>query len=103
MIAGTDPERGAVVDALGAVASHGGPTGLLTALRHAPVEGWSTLAGRMAATAGLDVRYGAEVRSVRSASSPLPRRAGGPPVHDRDGDPTTVGGRVEPTHPPGVL
>ena len=69
MIGGTDPERGAVVDALGAVASHGGPTGLLTALRHAPVEGWSTLAGRMAATAGLDVRYGAEVRSVRQDGS----------------------------------
>ncbi len=69
MIAGTDPERGAVVDALGAVASHGGPTGLLTALRHAPVEGWSTLAGRMAATVGLDVRYGAEVRSVRQDGS----------------------------------
>jgi monoamine oxidase len=64
MIGGTDPERGAVVDALGAIASHGGPSGLLTALRHAPVEGWSTLAGRMAATQGLQVRYGAEVRSV---------------------------------------
>ncbi|MDX6628976.1 MAG: hypothetical protein QOH00_1222, partial [Gaiellales bacterium] len=40
MIGGTDPERGAVIDALGAIAAHGGPTGLLTALRHAPVEGW---------------------------------------------------------------
>ena len=69
MIGGTDPERGAVVDALGAIASHGGPTGLLTALRHAPVEGWSTLAGRMAATAGLQVRYRAEVRSVRQDGS----------------------------------
>jgi len=64
MIGGTDPESGAIVDALGAIASHGGPTGLLTALRYAPVEGWSTLAGLMAATAGVDVRYGAEVRAV---------------------------------------
>ena len=65
MIGGTDPERGAVVDALAAVASHGGPTGLLTALRHAPVEGWSALAERLAATPGLDVRFGAEVRAAR--------------------------------------
>jgi monoamine oxidase len=64
MIGGTDPESGAIVDALGAIASHGGPTGLLTALRYAPVEGWSTLAGLMAATAGVEVRYGAEVRAV---------------------------------------
>ena len=69
MIGGTDPERGAVVDALGAIAAHGGPTGLLTALRHAPVEGWSTLAGRMAVTAGLQVRHAAEVRSVRQDDS----------------------------------
>jgi monoamine oxidase len=65
MIGGTDPERGAVVDALAAIAAHGGPSGLLTALRHAPVEGWSTLAERMARTAGLEVRRGAEVRAVR--------------------------------------
>lgn len=65
MIGGTHPERGAVVDALAAIAAHGGPTGLLTALRHAPVEGWSTLAECMAQAAGLVVRHGAEVRSVR--------------------------------------
>jgi monoamine oxidase len=65
MIGGTDPERGAVVDALAAIASHGGPSGLLTALRHAPVEGWSALAERLAASPGVRVRYGAEVRSVR--------------------------------------
>jgi monoamine oxidase len=63
MIGGTDPERGAVVDALAAIAGHGGPTGLLTALRYAPAEGWSTLAERMAA--GLDVRYGSAVTVLR--------------------------------------
>jgi monoamine oxidase len=63
MIAGSDPERGAVVDALSAIASHGGPAGLLTALRHAPAEGWSTLAERMASS--VEVLYGAELRSVR--------------------------------------
>jgi monoamine oxidase len=69
MIGGTDPERGAVVDALAAIAAHGGPTGLLTALRYAPVEGWSALAERMAETAGLRVQYGAELRSVRQDDS----------------------------------
>jgi monoamine oxidase len=62
MIGGTDPEHGAIVDALAAVAAHGGPTGLLTALRHAPAEGWSTLAWRMAETGGLRVHYDSEVR-----------------------------------------
>ncbi|HET6172345.1 MAG TPA: NAD(P)/FAD-dependent oxidoreductase [Gaiellales bacterium] len=67
MIGGTDPEHGAVVDALGAIAAHGGPTGLLTALRHAPVEGWSALAERMAQA--VEVRYGAQVRSARQDGS----------------------------------
>jgi monoamine oxidase len=65
MIGGTHPERGAVVDALAAIAAHGGSSGLLTALRHAPAEGWSALAERMAATAGVELRYGAELRSLR--------------------------------------
>jgi monoamine oxidase len=65
MIGGTHPERGAVVDALAAIAAHGGTTGLLTTLRHAPAEGWSALAERMAASAGVEVRYGAELRSLR--------------------------------------
>ena len=69
MIGGTDPERGAVVDALVAIAGHGGPTGLLTALRHAPADGWSALAERMAQGAALDVRYGCELRSVRQDGS----------------------------------
>ena len=65
MIGGTAPEHGAIVDALAAIAGHGGPTGLLTALRHAPAEGWSALAERMVLGASLEVRYGSEVRSVR--------------------------------------
>jgi monoamine oxidase len=67
MIGGTHPERGAVVDALAAIAAHGGATGLLTTLRHAPAEGWSALAERMAGSAGVEVRYGAELRSVRQS------------------------------------
>jgi monoamine oxidase len=69
MIGGTDPELGAVVDALAAIASHGGASGLLTALRHAPVEGWSALAERMADGSGLDVRLGAEARAIRDDGS----------------------------------
>ena len=69
MIGGTDPERGAVVDALVAIAEHGGPTGLLTALRHAPADGWSALAQHMAEGASLDVLYGSEVCSVRQDGS----------------------------------
>jgi monoamine oxidase len=64
MIGGTHPERGAVVDALAAIAAHGGATGLLTALRHAPAEGWSELAERMAGSPGVPVRYGSELRAV---------------------------------------
>jgi monoamine oxidase len=65
MIGGTDPEHGAVIDALAGIAGHGGPSGLLTALRHAPVEGWSALAERLADSPGLEVRYGSELRAVR--------------------------------------
>jgi monoamine oxidase len=79
MIGGTHPECGAVVDALGAIASHGGPTGLLTALRHAPAEGWSTLAQRMAETPGVQLRHGAQVRSVRQDDAGVDvALAGGP-------------------------
>ena len=85
MIGGTHPERGAVVDALAAIAAHGGTTGLLTTLRHAPAEGWSALAERMAASPGVEVRYGAELRSRapgrarrRARRWPTARRAGAP-------------------------
>ncbi len=65
MIGGTDPARGAIVDALAAIAAHGGASGLLTTLRYAPAEGWSALAGHMAGSPGVEVRYGAELRAVR--------------------------------------
>jgi len=50
MISGSDPERGAAVDAISAIANHGGlPSALLTALRVTPREGWTRLAEAMAA------------------------------------------------------
>ena len=61
---GTPPDRGAVADALSSIARHGGLTGLLTCLAHAPVDGWSSLAEAMAATPGVCVRLGEVVRSV---------------------------------------
>ncbi len=63
MIGGTHPDRGAIIDALQAIANHGGVTGLMTTLRFAPAEGWTTLAERIGA--GLDVRREAEVTVVR--------------------------------------
>ena len=65
MIGGTDPEHGAIVDALAAIAAHGGPTGLLTALRYAPARGLERARRAHGDSARLQVRYGAEVRSVR--------------------------------------
>jgi monoamine oxidase len=63
MIGGTHPDRGAVIDALAAIAGHGGVTGLLTTLRFAPQSGWTAVAQAMGAS--LDVRLGAEVVAVR--------------------------------------
>ena len=68
MIGGTDPERGAVVDALAAIAAHGGSTGLLTALRHAPSRAGHARRAHGGA-AGLELRGGAEVRSVHQGAS----------------------------------
>jgi (S)-6-hydroxynicotine oxidase len=65
LMGGADPSAGAVADLLAAVAGHGGVTGLLTTLRYAPVEGWSTLAEAMAAHPEIEVRLGAEVTTVR--------------------------------------
>jgi monoamine oxidase len=49
MISGADPARGAVGDAIGAIAGHGGtPSALLTALQFAPRAGWASLADAMA-------------------------------------------------------
>jgi monoamine oxidase len=66
MIGGTHPARGAVADALAAIASHGGtPSTLLSALRYAPVEGWSALARSIGEE--LDVRLDAPVVAVRQS------------------------------------
>ncbi len=65
MIGGTDPARGAIIDALQAIASHGGVTGLITALRYAPAEGWSEFARRMGAD--VDVRLGVPVARIVDA------------------------------------
>jgi monoamine oxidase len=49
MISGTDPASGAVGDAIGAIAGHGGtPSALLTALQFAPRAGWASLARALA-------------------------------------------------------
>ena len=53
------------MDALAAIAAHGGASGLLTTLRYAPAQGWSALALQMAGSAGVEVRYGAELVAVR--------------------------------------
>ncbi len=66
---GTPPDRGAVADALSSIAGHGGLTGLLTCLAHAPVDGWSALAEAMAASPGVRVRLGAVVCSVEHDDS----------------------------------
>ncbi len=49
MISGADPALGAIGDAIGAIANHGGrPSALLTALQFAPRMGWARLAQAMA-------------------------------------------------------
>ena len=62
MIGGTHPDRGAIIDALQAIANHGGVSGLMTTLRFAPAAGWTALAEAIGAD--LDVRRGAEVVAV---------------------------------------
>jgi monoamine oxidase len=64
LMGGAPPERGAVLDALASVASHGGLAGLVTCLAHGPAEGWSALAGALAASPGVDVRLGQAAASV---------------------------------------
>ncbi len=57
MISGTDPEKGAAVDAISAIANHGGlPSALLTALRFTPQEGWTRLAEAMGAEVTVHLR-----------------------------------------------
>ena len=79
MIGGTAPDRGAVIDALAVIRSHGGVTGLLTALRHSPVQGWSALSAAMAATPGVELRTATPAEAVR-------QDGGGVDVVTGDGD-----------------
>jgi len=67
LMGGADPAKGAIVDLLGAIAGHGGLTGLITDLRYGPVDGWTALAEAMAAE--LDVRLGARVERVEQSSA----------------------------------
>jgi monoamine oxidase len=62
LMGGADPAKGAIVDLLGAIAGHGGLTGLLTDLRYGPADGWTALAEAMASP--LDLRLGARVARV---------------------------------------
>jgi monoamine oxidase len=64
LMGGAPPERGAVLDALASVASHGGLAGLVTCLAHGPAQGWSALAEALAASPSVDVRLGQAVVSV---------------------------------------
>ncbi len=65
LMGGAPPQTGAVIDALGAIANHGGLTGLLTCLAHGPAGGWARLADALAQSPGIDVRLSTPVRSVR--------------------------------------
>ncbi|MDX6549468.1 MAG: hypothetical protein QOJ31_152 [Gaiellales bacterium] len=64
LMGGARPDQGAVVDALGSVAAHGGLAGLVTCLAHGPARGWSGLAEAMAASPGMSVRCGTAVSRV---------------------------------------
>ena len=72
MIGGTHPDRGAVIDALQAIAHHGGVSGLMTTLRFAPVAGWTALAEAIGAD--LEVRRSAEVVVVHQADDGVEAR-----------------------------
>ena len=64
LMGGAPPDRGAVSDALGSIAAHGGLSGLVTCLAHGPVDGWSALAEAMASSQGVQIRLGTAVSRV---------------------------------------
>ena len=68
LMGGAPPELGAVSDALGSIAAHGGLAGLVTCLAHGPVEGWTALAEAMASSPGVLVRLGTPVARVEQSS-----------------------------------
>lgn len=76
LMGGAPPERGAAADALGSIAGHGGLTGLVTCLAHAPANGWSSLARALADTPGVDVETGTAVDAVAIAGDTVTCRAG---------------------------
>lgn len=65
LMGGTQPERGAIADALATVHDHGGLTGILAGLAHGPAAGWSALAEAIAATPGVEVRLSTPVTGIR--------------------------------------
>jgi monoamine oxidase len=77
LMGGAPPERGAIADALGSIAGHGGLTGLVTCLAHGPANGWSGLARALAASPGVQVELGATVESVALAEDAVTCRAPG--------------------------
>ena len=64
LMGGAPPDKGAVIDALGAIANHGGLAGLVTCLAHGPQAGWSALAEALAATPGVEVRLDQTVERI---------------------------------------
>jgi monoamine oxidase len=64
LMGGAPPDRGAVCDALGSIAAHGGLSGLVTCLAHGPADGWSALAEAMASSQGVQIRLGTAVSRV---------------------------------------
>jgi monoamine oxidase len=75
LMGGAPPERGAIADALGSIAGHGGLTGLVTCLAHGPEHGWSALATALAATPGVRVETETAVASVTVAGGATTCRA----------------------------
>ncbi len=63
LMGGAPPASGAIVDAISAIANHGGLSGLVTCLAHGPALGWTALAEAMAAD-GITVELNAAVTSL---------------------------------------
>ena len=75
LMGGAPPGRGAIADALGSIAGHGGLTGLVTCLAHGPADGWSSLAQALAGAPGVHVETGTAVVSVTVADDTVTCRA----------------------------
>jgi monoamine oxidase len=75
LMGGAPPGRGAIADALGSIAGHGGLTGLVTCLAHGPANGWSSLARALACAPGVHVETGTAVISVTVSDDTVTCRA----------------------------